>query len=916
MTHIQFPLRDRIPAFAAPAMALILTLILALAAGGCARPVASLDEATDVALSVQERFTPPPRRAGDVLAMVDAAPRKAPGDAEELRRVAGAEPPAGADEPALTQHHQRRAAAAFQLGRLADCLADLRRAVELSRPRGLQDKYLLFFSGVLEQLLGDPRVSLEHLRTLYVRHPKAPMVYYHLVKVLCQQMHDMEAAEAVFDRGKSNYNRVLDKSQISASGWASMHGVWAELLEGRGEMAASEVYRRKRLHLLQGPTLELPMDVRPWLGFFILQDMGDLTRNLMRQGRLLDAERVCRRAVSRALDQYGPEHPFTAMTLVDMARVLLEQDRLAEAQDVAARGRSIMQKAAMHPDAYALALAGETMGDILAARGRHGPALSHYRAAMGSGGTDVFRAGMRANPGFILGLLRQGHVDEAAGRITQALDTLSGHLDADDPRLAEMRALAAMAVCLDGRPARGLTDMLPALDALAAGLDGNRGHFALRRMEQLSEFAMEALAEAPAETMARVGLDPAAEAFRLADAMGSRGVAGALAAHCARQAVTDPKLRRLVRAEQDAGVRLEHFRDLLGSILSAPPDQRPAGAVETLEADMRRLAQARAVLVKEIAERFPDYERFTRPRPHAARRRAGPAGARRGPGLRAHHAPAHPGLGRVRAGPGGHARRARPQDHGGPDRPHAPQSGHHPGHRGRHPALRHRGRLGRLPRHAAAPGPGPGEGRAHPDRGPRPPVPGAPGRALLTGPWQARAKGLPLSGYEDAPWLALGPPMTRLPSLSSLAHLRGMGAARHAGKAFAGFGDPVFQALAQGQEPAGATPGLRTRGVRVTATGDLDAPALSSARLEDLTGLPETGDELRHIAAALGAPDSDLYLGRRASEAVVKAEPLDDRRVVAFATHALVPGDLDGLDQPALALSNPAVTGEAEDGLL
>jgi CHAT domain-containing protein len=43
---------------------------------------------------------------------------------------------------------------------------------------------------------------------------------------------------------------------------------------------------------------------------------------------------------------------------------------------------------------------------------------------------------------------------------------------------------------------------------------------------------------------------------------------------------------------------------------------------------------------------------------------------------------------------------------------------------------------------------------------------------------------------------------------------------------------------------------------------------------------------------------------------------LSDRRVIAFATHALVPGDLDGLDQPALALCSPSVSGDGEDGLL
>jgi CHAT domain-containing protein len=43
---------------------------------------------------------------------------------------------------------------------------------------------------------------------------------------------------------------------------------------------------------------------------------------------------------------------------------------------------------------------------------------------------------------------------------------------------------------------------------------------------------------------------------------------------------------------------------------------------------------------------------------------------------------------------------------------------------------------------------------------------------------------------------------------------------------------------------------------------------------------------------------------------------LVDRRVVMFATHGLVPGDLDGLTQPALALSAPSVAAGGGDGLL
>jgi CHAT domain-containing protein len=84
-----------------------------------------------------------------------------------------------------------------------------------------------------------------------------------------------------------------------------------------------------------------------------------------------------------------------------------------------------------------------------------------------------------------------------------------------------------------------------------------------------------------------------------------------------------------------------------------------------------------------------------------------------------------------------------------------------------------------------------------------------------------------------------------------------------------------------------------------------------------LERLPDTADELTSIAEALGAsPAQDVYLGPRASEKQVKSMELSDRRVVAFASHALVPYDLDGLDQPAIALSAPSVTGEEGDGLL
>ncbi len=48
----------------------------------------------------------------------------------------------------------------------------------------------------------------------------------------------------------------------------------------------------------------------------------------------------------------------------------------------------------------------------------------------------------------------------------------------------------------------------------------------------------------------------------------------------------------------------------------------------------------------------------------------------------------------------------------------------------------------------------------------------------------------------------------------------------------------------------------------------------------------------------------------------MKSNDLSSYGVISFATHGLVPGDLNGLDEPALALSSPAITKEKNDGLL
>ncbi len=199
---------------------------------------------------------------------------------------------------------------------------------------------------------------------------------------------------------------------------------------------------------------------------------------------------------------------------------------------------------------------------------------------------------------------------------------------------------------------------------------------------------------------------------------------------------------------------------------------------------------------------------------------------------------------------------------------------------------------------------------------------------LLTSPFKlAKNEKLLFSNYRKVAWLIRKVSITRQPSVASFVSLRTLPAGDPLRKAFVGFGDPCFNQdqLARAEKEksphkAALTKvegGLHVRGIRVTTTGNLDSEKITSSQLDLLNRLPDTAQEIKSIAQALGASqDQDIFLGKRASENQVKTMDLTDRRIIAFATHALVPGDLDGLDQPALALCSPSVTGDTEDGLL
>ena len=86
--------------------------------------------------------------------------------------------------------------------------------------------------------------------------------------------------------------------------------------------------------------------------------------------------------------------------------------------------------------------------------------------------------------------------------------------------------------------------------------------------------------------------------------------------------------------------------------------------------------------------------------------------------------------------------------------------------------------------------------------------------------------------------------------------------------------------------------------------------------VRELTPLPESREELQSLARSLNAGDASLLVGPDATETRVKAASLSDFQVVAFATHGLVTGELEGVSEAVLVLTPPAEGTETDDGLL
>jgi CHAT domain-containing protein len=164
--------------------------------------------------------------------------------------------------------------------------------------------------------------------------------------------------------------------------------------------------------------------------------------------------------------------------------------------------------------------------------------------------------------------------------------------------------------------------------------------------------------------------------------------------------------------------------------------------------------------------------------------------------------------------------------------------------------------------------------------------------------------------YKRAAWLINDKAIAVLPSVASLRALRVYAKASRASKPFIGFGDPLLQ------RSDGGKANLMSRNAQPYQTFYKGTMVDIDTLRKGLPPLPETADELHEVARQLGASDGDVRLGAAATVTNVKTASLDQYRVVEFATHGLVAGEVNGLSEPALVLSLPEHPTADDDGLL
>ena len=898
---------------------------------GC-QSAMSVEEAKQVtAQFAGGSFVPPPRTINDITAILDQQKLGDPEAAARARAQADQPPPPTTNAATLAEFYYQRGLAAREIGRARQELDDLTKALELAGRGGSIDYHDIAWElAVAEIFSGNFSRATAILQQTIAATPRqrrgALIRVYAMLSRLNAAAGDFEAAEAarhqllsILDESRRWQNLRSEQIAFWNGSAADTEGRLAEL---RGRFAEAEAFYRQAVDwLVRDPVASKSpaVDTRT----------ARIAAALVPQGRLLEAENEARRALLGALGKRGRYSTHTAFILKFLIHVISEQGRFAEAETLARAAIDIYQKTGSSSDSLLLAAARGELAGALGAQGRWPEALVEYEA---------IRAGLAGDPewsqkflgghvGRAVALLRTGQTDRALEVLNVALGRSTRLVGEKHRNTARIRGLLAAGYATKGDRSRALREFAEATQILltrALDVDDESTTRAAqeRRLNFVLESYMSLLADIRGTALEQqAGVDAAAEAFRLAEVVRGRSVQRALDASAARAAAKTPALADLVRREQDVKKQIGALYGVLANVLTQPTDQQDPKAVASLRSQIDVLRRARESLASQIEKEFPAYAELLNPKPATVDQARAVLGA--GEALVATLVtrdrtfvwaiPRNGPVAFVAVPMGAQALEAAVVELRKAVDPSARTLGEIPDF-----DLVLASKLYSALLEPVRSGWQQAESVLIVSHGPLGQLPFSllPTRSTTPAP----ERGAIFTNYQDVPWLVRTHAVTLLPSVASLATLRALPTADPSRRPFVGFGDPFFsqeQARRAARRSGQVEVALATRGVPITLRNSPKTQGFDSGQLAMLPRLPETADEIRSIALAMNADlTKDVFLGERANEKAVKTMDLTGYRVIAFATHGLVPGELDGLTQPALALSAPEVADVGGDGLL
>ncbi|MFT5129257.1 MAG: CHAT domain-containing protein/tetratricopeptide (TPR) repeat protein [Rhodothermales bacterium] len=722
--------------------------------------------------------------------------------------------------------------------------------------------------------------------------------------------------------GLQSYKRPITpgdrfkRDGIGTIGWHSQtHSVKAELAFARGEVAVAEPHFRAAIKAAEEHSQYVsPIEMR-----------AGLIRSLTLQGKLAEAEAEARQGItaSSADTTLGlgnlADGASVAPIYAGLAEVYLQQRRSDDAAFVVRAAINMYESECAAPESLGLTSARKILIEVLAQQGRWGELLKEIEKARRAlrHHPEIFASTFRLLLARVEAEIETGDLAQAVKLLAEARLLAVNRNGETSYQVAEVDALAAIAANNAGQRA------LPALASavtklLGADIPPSTGSHS--RRSRLVDTYLAGLRQG-LETGQRhfAGLDAVEEMFRVAAFLHETKVGRAMAASYLRASVKDPELALLIRQEQDLAEEIGALEDVVAYVASAPKEAGKFITPDELRTRLATLNSARSILRAEVLTRFPEFSDLTTPRPMQVddvRARIKPGQAlvmfNVRPDVTYVWAIPHTGPVAFNAAPIGErelslrVRRLRAAvDPGdlqtlGDIRPYDLKSAHElykvllapvkTGWAGTNELLVvSDGVLGALPLSMLVTQPAP------PDHD----------------------SDLLFSRYRQAAWLLRDVSVTYLPAVGSLKHMAiGPRLRKDTRRPFVGFGDPFFNRT-QANEPV-SLPSEDATDRRIALRAAPATRAFRSAGIGDLPRLPDTAEEVIAVAGSLGANRArDVYLHERASETNVKEVDLSGYDVILFATHGLVPGDLNGLYEPALALSSPEVTGERDsDGLM